>query len=186
MQNKSLKKIINTKSEVPPPFFFCFFRASPEAYGGSQTRDWIGATCLLHIHSNNRSKPHLLTIPQLMAMSDPLPPEQGIKPQPHGSQMDLCSSVPRQELQSQSLFIIISSLTFCNNLWHSCYYLCQYGKYKGINNFLNVVYMVITETRIKTHIWHAKACVPIKVYIQMEAGGKMRKKSYWGYITQKY
>ena len=42
-------------------FFFAFFRAAPEAYGGSQARGPIGAIAagLHHSHSNTRSQPHL-------------------------------------------------------------------------------------------------------------------------------
>ena len=37
-------------------FFFCLFRAEPEAYGGSQARDPIGAVAasLRHSHSHSR------------------------------------------------------------------------------------------------------------------------------------
>ena len=49
--------------DVPCNFFFfpCLFRATPTAYGGSQTRGPIGAvaTGLHHSHSNVGSKPHL-------------------------------------------------------------------------------------------------------------------------------
>ena len=54
-------------------FFFCLFRATSAAYGGSQARGIIGATAagLHHSHSNARSEPHLQPTPQLMAMPDP-------------------------------------------------------------------------------------------------------------------
>ena len=54
-------------------FVFCLFRATPEAYGGSQARGQIGgvAACLCHIHSNVGSKPSLWSTPQLMATPDP-------------------------------------------------------------------------------------------------------------------
>ena len=49
--------------------FFGLFRATPEVYGGFQTRGPIGATAasLRHSHSNARSKPCLQRTPQLMA-----------------------------------------------------------------------------------------------------------------------
>ena len=49
------------------------------AYGSSQARDQIGATAagLGHSHSNARSKPLLRHTPQLSAMLDPEPTEQG-------------------------------------------------------------------------------------------------------------
>jgi len=52
---------------------FCLFRASPEAYGGSQARGLMGATAagLRHSHSNARSEPHLRPTPQLTATPDP-------------------------------------------------------------------------------------------------------------------
>ena len=53
--------------------FFAFFRAAPEAYGGSQARGQIGATAagLHHSHSNAGSEPNLRPTPQLPAMPDP-------------------------------------------------------------------------------------------------------------------
>ena len=52
---------------------FCFFRAVPAAYGGSQARSRIKAAAAgpHPSHSNVGSKPHLQPIPQLMAMPDP-------------------------------------------------------------------------------------------------------------------
>ena len=57
-------------------FFFFFslsFRATPEAYGGSQARGLIGAVAagLHQSHSNGRSELHLRPTPQLMAALDP-------------------------------------------------------------------------------------------------------------------
>ena len=82
--------------------FFVFSRAAPAAYGGSQARDLIRAvaTGLHHSHSNAKSEPHLRPIPQLMAMLDPQPTEQGqgSNPKPHGSQLDLLTSEPQREL----------------------------------------------------------------------------------------
>ena len=69
-------------------FIICLFRATPAAYGSSQARGWIGAVAarLRHRHSNARSKPCLQPTPQLMAMLDPYPTEQGqsLNPSPHG------------------------------------------------------------------------------------------------------
>ena len=52
---------------------FVFSRATPMAYGGSQTRGLIRAvaTGLRQSHSNASSKPHLRPTPQLMATLDP-------------------------------------------------------------------------------------------------------------------
>ena len=60
-------------------FFFCLFSATPEAYGGSQARDQIGAVAagLCHSHSNTRSKLCLQPTPQLMVMLNPQPTEWG-------------------------------------------------------------------------------------------------------------
>ena len=55
-------------------FVFCLFsRATPVAYGGSQTRGPIGAVAphLLHGHSNAGSEPRLRPTPQLRATLDP-------------------------------------------------------------------------------------------------------------------
>ena len=55
----------------PPFFFFWLFRATPAAYGGSQSRGRIRAVAagLHHSHSNAGSEPCLQLIPQLMAMA---------------------------------------------------------------------------------------------------------------------
>ena len=73
-------------------FFFAFFFpfwATPVAFGGSQARSLIRAVAVgLHQgHSNAGSKPHLQPTPQLTAMPDPQPTEQGqgSNQQPHGS-----------------------------------------------------------------------------------------------------
>ena len=60
-------------------FFFHLFMDTPTAYGSSQARGHIGAAAagLRHSHSNARSEPCLWPVPQLMAMLDPLPTEQG-------------------------------------------------------------------------------------------------------------
>ena len=53
--------------------FFCLFRATPTAYGGSQARDPIGAVVahLYHSHSNTRSELGPQPTPQLTARLDP-------------------------------------------------------------------------------------------------------------------
>ena len=53
--------------------FFCYFRASPTAYGGSQARGLIRdiAASLRHSHSNVGSEPQLWPTPQLIATPDP-------------------------------------------------------------------------------------------------------------------
>ena len=60
-------------------FVFCFFRATPAAYGGSQARSQIGAAAagIHRSHSNARRKPDLQPIPQLMAVPDPQFTERG-------------------------------------------------------------------------------------------------------------
>ena len=72
--------------------FFCLFafsRAAPTAHGGSQARDPIRAVAsgLYQSHSNARSEPCLQPTPQLTAMPDPQPTEQGqgLNPQRRGS-----------------------------------------------------------------------------------------------------
>ena len=54
-------------------FYFCLFRFTPGAYGGSQARDQIGAVDagLPHSHSSTGSEPRLPPIPQLTAVPDP-------------------------------------------------------------------------------------------------------------------
>ena len=60
-------------------FVFCPFRAIPTAYGDSQARGRIGAeaTGLHQSCSNSGSELRLRPTPQLMAMPDPRPTEQG-------------------------------------------------------------------------------------------------------------
>ena len=69
-------------------YHYLLFRATPMAYGGSQTRGWTGAAAasLHHSHSNEGSKQHLWHEPLLTAMLDPQPIEwgQGLNPHPHG------------------------------------------------------------------------------------------------------
>ena len=66
-------------------FLSCLFMA---AYGSSQARGRIRAvaTSLHHSHSSIGSEPCLRPTPQLTAMLDPLPTEQGqgLNPRPHG------------------------------------------------------------------------------------------------------
>ena len=66
-------------------FFFGGWGTHTAAYGSSQARGWIGATTarLHHRHSNARSEPHLQPTPQLMAMPDPQPTEQGQRANPY-------------------------------------------------------------------------------------------------------
>ena len=54
-------------------FFFCHFRAPPEAYGSSQARGRIGAagSGLHHSPGNAVSEPRLQPTPQLMATLGP-------------------------------------------------------------------------------------------------------------------
>ena len=81
-----LSEIKNLLNELI--FFPCLFRAAHEAYGSSQVKDRIRAAAanLRHSHSSARSKPHLRPPPQLTAMPDPYPTEQGqsLNPHPHG------------------------------------------------------------------------------------------------------
>ena len=58
-----------------PFFFFLSFRATPAAYGGSQSRGLIGAVAagLHHSHSNAGSELRLQPTLQLTAMPDPNP-----------------------------------------------------------------------------------------------------------------
>ena len=77
-------------------FRFFFFWGG--AYVSSQDRGQIGTkvACPHPSHSNAGSKPHLVPTPQLMAMLDSLPTEQGQgqNPYPHG----FVSTVPQWEL----------------------------------------------------------------------------------------
>ena len=56
-------------------YLFCLFRATPLAYGRSQTRGWIRAVAagLHHSHSSTGFEACLWPTPQLTAMPDPRP-----------------------------------------------------------------------------------------------------------------
>ena len=58
---------------------FAFSMATPAAYGGSQAKGLIGAAAagLHQSHSNAGSEPSLQPTPQLTAMLDSEPTEQG-------------------------------------------------------------------------------------------------------------
>ena len=77
MQDKILTKCLCFWFWVFVGFFclFLIFRATTEAYGGSQAKDHIGAIAagLHHSHSNSGSKLLLQPIPQLMTTPDPRP-----------------------------------------------------------------------------------------------------------------
>ena len=66
---------------IPLFLFFLLFKATPTAYGGSQSRGLLRAIAagLHHSHSN------VATPPQLMTTLDPQPTEQGqgSNPPPH-------------------------------------------------------------------------------------------------------
>ena len=67
--------------------FFCLFvfsRAAPAAYGGSQARGpiWAVAASLHQSHSNAASVPRLQPTPQLTAMPNRQPTEQGQRSNP--------------------------------------------------------------------------------------------------------
>ena len=65
--------ISESRLESEVVVLFCFLRAIPTTYGGSQARDPIEAiaTGLRQSHSNVRSEPCLRPTPQLTAMPDP-------------------------------------------------------------------------------------------------------------------
>ena len=88
-------------------YLYLFFRAAPEAYGGSQARGLIRAvaTSLRQSHSNAGSEPRLQPTPQLTATPDGQPTErgQGSDAQRHGSQSD--SFPPRHDGNSSCSFL---------------------------------------------------------------------------------
>ena len=68
-------------------FFFFFCWAAPVAYGSSQAKGPTRAVANSLRHSNVESKSHLWPTPQLTAMPDPQPTDQGqgLNPQPYSS-----------------------------------------------------------------------------------------------------
>ena len=86
--------------------FFLLFRAAPVAYRRSQARGLIGAAAagLHHSHSKWESEPPLGPIPQLLAMLDPQPTEQGkrLNLHPHGFWSGLLPAEPQWELPGKN------------------------------------------------------------------------------------
>ena len=68
---------------------FCLLRATPTAYGDSQSKGPIRAVATSLHHSHSKAKPPSTTYTMLMAMPDPLPIEggQGSNLYPHGYQL---------------------------------------------------------------------------------------------------
>ena len=59
-------------------YYYLLFRATPAAYGNFQDKGRVRATATSLHHSHNKgSEPCLQPTPQLMAMLDPRPIEQG-------------------------------------------------------------------------------------------------------------
>ena len=91
-------------------FFFVFFAiswAAPTACGVFQARGRIGAAAagLHQSHGNVGSEPCLRPTPQLTAMPDGYPTEQGqgSNPQSQGSQSDSLTTAPQRELTATPL-----------------------------------------------------------------------------------
>ena len=93
-KGRELSKLESINNDTLKIFYFYFllFRTVPVAHGRSQARSQTGtrAAGLYHSHSNVGSELYLQPTPQLMAMPDPRPTEQGqgLNPYPHGYQSD--------------------------------------------------------------------------------------------------
>ena len=103
--------------------FWSFFRAAPEAYGGSQARGLIGAVAagLCHSHSNTRSEAHLqptYTTAHSNAGSLTHWMRPGIEPASSWILIKCISTEPRRELLLV-IFNVISEI-----LWDVCVYVC--------------------------------------------------------------
>ena len=85
-------------------FFLSFFRATPEAYGGSQ------AAGLRHSHSNSGSEPHLRPTPTAHgnARSVTHRARPGIKPASSWLLVGFVTTEPQQELLLLVLFVLLS------------------------------------------------------------------------------
>ena len=129
-------------------FFFCYFRAAPLAYGGSQPRRRIRAAAAALHHSNSESKPHLRPTPQLMATLDPQHTEQGqgSNPQPHGSQSGSLTTAPQWGLPhlllNQHLKRFLSTGKIWGNnrklelwAWFLCFFSDRPSTYPGWTHF---------------------------------------------------
>ena len=80
---------------------FLLFRATPEAYGGSQGRGWIWTTAASLYHSHTKSKLCLLPTAQLMATTGSLThrARPGMEPATSWILVGLVSAAPQWELQ---------------------------------------------------------------------------------------
>ena len=97
--------------------FLLLFRGAPAAYGISQARGQIRAAAagIHHSHNNTGSELHLWPTPQLMAMPDPQPTEQG---QGHVL-MDPEDSLPLRHYGNSHFYFLLEDrpLIYTNRLW---------------------------------------------------------------------
>ena len=90
-------------------YLFLVFRATPVTYGSSLARGQVGAipAGLHHSHTNEGSKPHVRPTPQLTAMPDTQPTEQGqgSNLRPHVYQLlRFVTAEPQWELPNEYYF----------------------------------------------------------------------------------
>ena len=98
--------------------FFFLFRTIPAAYGSSQARGWIWATCAGICHSHMGSKLHLQPTPQLTATLDPFTHwvRTGIKHTSLWIVVGFITAKPQQEFPFLFLFLLFCFLWL--HLWH--------------------------------------------------------------------
>ena len=102
-------------------FFFCFFRASPTAYGHSQAKGWLGAAAasLHHSHSNAGSELHLHDLrhsSRQCQVPNPLSEARDQNPYPHGS-VRFVSTAPQQKLLNFKTKIIAKKVKYYWQSW---------------------------------------------------------------------
>ena len=117
---------------------FFFFKATPAAYGSSRARSQIGAAAasVHHSHGNTGSERHLWTTPQLAAMLDLQPTEQGqgSNPHPYGDYIRFSTLEPQWELH-----IYVNSYFFLN--WHKAW------------TSMKIIYNSCYNSQLQGHPW---------------------------------
>ena len=99
-------------------FFYCLFRATPKAYGGSQARGLIGACSCRPTPEPQQRQIRAASATYTTAHSNTgcLTTEQGqgSNPQPHSFWSDSLTTEPRRELRHLKMFIeILLCVSLC-------------------------------------------------------------------------
>ena len=111
---------------------------APKAYGSSQARGRIGAThaSLHHSHSSARTEPRLCPIPQLTAMLDSYPIEQGQGSNPHHHGHWSYLLLLHNRNSRMSFFLKLNSIPLCE------YIIFSPSTYLSMNIYLGCLHIL--------------------------------------------